>query len=117
MTSTVGQVELSTYLTNSMRQSSVPLAEIEKEEPVDQGICPERTLWTRIWQGCAVASLVLNIVAMALSDSSNTAVIVMGVIACLIAPVVFLRQFKLQDMDSKYSFHLIFGQPLEISQS
>jgi hypothetical protein len=60
----------------------------------------ERTLWTRIWQGVAAASIVVNIVAMAIEQSAVS--IVAGIIAVLIAPVVIKRQFDLQDTDCKF---------------
>jgi hypothetical protein len=60
----------------------------------------ERTLWTRIWQGIAAASIVVNIVAMAIEQSAVS--IVAGIIAVLIAPVVIKRQFDLQDTDCKF---------------
>ena len=59
----------------------------------------DRNLWTRIWQGIAIASFSVNIVAMAIEGS--TVAIIAGVVAVLIAPVVFWVQFKLQEEGSK----------------
>jgi len=66
---------------------------------LDTGV--ERTLWTRIWQGIAIASVVINISAMAITGGG--AAIVAGIIALLVAPVVFMRQFTLQNTESKHS--------------
>lgn len=63
----------------------------------DSGI--ERNFWTRVWQGVAIASLVVNICAMAIEGGA--AAIAAGVFAVFIAPVVFVRQFTLQSTDSK----------------
>jgi hypothetical protein len=60
----------------------------------------ERTFRTRIWQPVAGASIVMNIVAMAIEQS--TVSIVAGIIAVLIAPVVIIRQFQSQDTDCKF---------------
>ena len=57
----------------------------------------DRTLWTRIWQGVAAASIALNLAAMAVEASAVA--IVAGIVACCIAPVVIYLQFKLEDED------------------
>jgi hypothetical protein len=59
----------------------------------------ERTLWTRVWQGIAIACFVLNIVSMAIEGSAVA--IIAGLIALLVAGAVFKFQFDLQDTDSK----------------
>lgn len=65
------------------------------------GRLDERTIWTRIWQGIAAASMGVNIAAMVIEAS--TVAIVAGLFACIIAPVVIYLQHKLQDTDSTYS--------------
>ena len=65
------------------------------------GMTNERTLWTRIWQGVAVASVVVNLVAMAVTGAVAH-VLVAGIVACLVAPVVFYLQFKLEDTECTY---------------
>ena len=66
----------------------------------------ERSLWTRIWQGAAIASFVVNIAAMAIEGTAVA--IVYGIIALVIAPVVFYFQFQLQEEGSKL---LVFCDP------
>ena len=66
------------------------------------GMTDERTLWSRIWQGVAVASLVINLVAMAIVGSVAP-VLVAGIVACVVAPIVFYLQFKLQETECKCS--------------
>lgn len=62
------------------------------------GCADERTIYTRFWQAVAIASLAVNIAAIAIEES--VVMIVAGVVACCIAPVVIFLQFKLQDTDS-----------------
>jgi len=76
-----------------------PLLDISRAEEEDEGPCGERTLWTRIWQGLAGASIVVNIVAMAIEGGG--AMIAAGIIAVFIAPFVIVQQFQLQNTDSK----------------
>jgi hypothetical protein len=64
----------------------------------DKGKCANRTITTRVAQGVAGASIVLNIVAMALSFSGFT--LVAGIVALIIAPIVIMQQFALQDTGS-----------------
>lgn len=59
----------------------------------------DRSLWTRIWQGAAGASLVLNLVAMILAGGGIT--ILSGLVAIAIAPIVIYLQFQLSELDSK----------------
>ena len=59
----------------------------------------ERTLWTRIWQGIAIACVVLNIVAMIWEWSGIS--FAAGLIAIFIAAAVFYFQFAIQDTDCK----------------
>ena len=64
--------------------------------------CPdERTIYTRIWQGIAIASFAINLAAMIIVDES-IAMMIAGIVACIIAPVVIFLQFQIQDTDSKY---------------
>lgn len=81
-----------------------PLQDIDLEEDIEDEETKkkrerERSLWTKLWQGLAAGSLAVNIAAMAIVGSGVT--IAMGVIACLVAPVVFKRQMDLQDTDCK----------------
>jgi hypothetical protein len=62
----------------------------------------ERTMWTRIWQGVAAASLGLNVASMVIEGTA--VVIVAGIIACIIAPIVIYLQMRLQDTESKSAF-------------
>lgn len=63
--------------------------------------CPdERTVYTRIWQGIAIASFAINLSAMIIVDES-VIIIIAGIVACIIAPVVIYLQFRIQDTDSK----------------
>jgi hypothetical protein len=57
----------------------------------------ERSLTTRIVQGTAGASIVLNVLAMAIEGG---AAVGMGIIALLVASVVIFFQFMIQDIDS-----------------
>jgi hypothetical protein len=75
--------------------------------------CPdERTIYTRIWQGMAIATFAINLTAMIIIDESII-MIIAGIVACAIAPVVFYLQFQIQDTDSKlfavkcYVIHLL----------
>jgi hypothetical protein len=72
----------------------------ESSQPKDNCFgCPdERTIWTRVWQGIAASSIGLNIAAMVAEGS--TVVIIAGIIACMIAPVVIYLQFQIQATDS-----------------
>jgi hypothetical protein len=57
----------------------------------------ERDLWTKIWQGMAMACLVVNVVAIAIEGDYA---ILSGIVAIFIAPLVIYQQFQLQDTDS-----------------
>jgi len=85
-----------------MASVAADTAETKEPEPPSMvncwGLTDERTLWTRIWQGIAGASMAVNLAAMAIEASAVA--IVAGGIACVIAPVVIYLQFKLQDTDS-----------------
>ena len=59
----------------------------------------ERTLVTRIAQGTAGASIVLNLVSMIIGFSGIT--FVAGVIALFVGSVVIYFQFMIQDTDCK----------------
>lgn len=58
----------------------------------------ERTLWTRIWQGVAIATVVFNILAMVWTWGAAPALA--GIIAIPISAAVFYYQFEIQDTDS-----------------
>lgn len=73
----------------------VELADDEEE----QGQCADRTLTTRIAQGVAGASIVINIVAIAIEQSA--VMILAGIIALVIGPIVIMQQFKIQDTGGK----------------
>jgi hypothetical protein len=80
---------------------AVPLDDIEddEDEETKKKRNRERSFWTKLWQGLAAASLALNLAAMVIVGSGIT--IAMGVIACVVAPVVIKQQMDLQDTDSK----------------
>lgn len=82
--------------------AAVPLDDIEddEDEETKKKSERERSFWTKLWQGLAAASLAMNIAAMALYGTGVT--IAMGVIACVVAPVVIKQQMDLQDTDSKW---------------
>jgi hypothetical protein len=70
--------------------------------------CPdERTIYTRIWQGIAIASFAINLAAMIIVDESII-MIVAGIVACLIAPVVIYLQFQIQDTDSTFVLYILY---------
>ena len=71
----------------------------EEEEQAEKHWWWKRSLWTRIWQGAAIASVVVNLAAMAIEGSGVA--IVYGIIALVIAPIVFYFQFQLQAEGSK----------------
>ena len=73
---------------------------LQEEEQVQEGPCGARTLKTRIAQGVAIASFVLNLLAMIWEQSAVA--IVAGIIACVIAPVVVYRQFQMQNTDCTF---------------
>jgi len=81
-----------------------PLSDLEREADIEDEETKrkrerEKSLWTKIWQGLAAGSLAVNIAAMVIVGSGVT--IAMGVIACLVAPVVIKQQNDLQDTDSE----------------
>ena len=88
-----------TQLMMASATANSPLADLDTTRDEDDGPCGERTLWTRLWQGMAGASIVVNIIAMAIEGS--TVAYIAGIVAVLVAPVVIVRQFKLQNTDSK----------------
>lgn len=81
--------------------AAVPLDDIEddEDEETKKKRNRERSFWTKLWQGLAAASLAVNLAAMVIVGSGIT--IAMGVIACIVAPVVIKQQMDLQDTDSK----------------
>lgn len=76
------------------------LADIEAQDIDDEKDWADRTLKTRIAQGVAGASVVVNIVAIALSPV--IVVIVAGIIAMVIGVIAFLTQMKLEDTGCKF---------------
>ena len=70
----------------------------------------ERTLWTRLWQVVAGASLVVNLVAMAVTGAAAH-VLVAGIVACIVAPIVFYLQFQLEDTECTYIRLYIAARP------
>jgi hypothetical protein len=72
--------------------------DFEMDEETKKWRDMERTLTTRLIQGTAAASIVLNLVAMILEGG---AAIAMGVIALAVGSFVIYFQFMLQDTDSK----------------
>lgn len=81
--------------------AAVPLDDIEddEDEETKKKRNREQSFWTKLWQGLAAASLAVNLAAMVIVGSGIT--IAMGVIACIVAPVVIKQQMDLQDTDSK----------------
>ena len=100
----VNTVELAMAVANpgakisSMANDMVDL-EGGEEEKEDEGPCGDRTLKTRIAQGVAGASIVVNVIAIAIEQSG--VMIVAGIIALIIGPIVIMQQFKLQDVGCK----------------
>lgn len=77
----------------------MPLKDLAADgDDQDDSLCSQRTLWTRLWHGIAGASIVVNVVAMALEGSAVA--IIAGLFAACVAPVVILRQFQLQNTDT-----------------
>lgn len=88
-----------------------------EEEKEDEGPCGERTLKTRIAQGVAGASIVVNVIAIAIEQSG--VMIVAGIIALILGPIVIMQQFKLQDVGCKSlvkdaSMCVLIGLPLTL---
>jgi hypothetical protein len=65
----------------------------------------ERTLCTRLAQGCAVASAVLAVLAIVLSDVKSVT-IVAGIIAVGVSGLVIYQEELLQDTDSEFTYML-----------
>ena len=83
----------------AVTQTDLPdVGNLEDDEDDNQRRCANRTLVTRIAQGTAGASIVVNIVAIAVEQSA--VVIVAGLLALVIAPIVIVQQFHLQDVGS-----------------
>ena len=71
----------------------------EEDEETKKWRDMERTLTTRVVQGTAGASIVLNLVAMVLEGG---VAIAMGLVALVVGSVVIYFQFMIQDTDSEY---------------
>lgn len=61
----------------------------------------ERSFWSKMWQGSAIASVALAIAAIVIEGS--WVCIVAGVVAIAVAVVVFKYQFDLEDTDSEFT--------------
>jgi lipopolysaccharide export LptBFGC system permease protein LptF len=61
----------------------------------------EKTIWTRLAEGLAIASVVLAILAMIFSSASFVT-IVAGLIAIGVSGIVIYQQELLQDTDSEF---------------
>ena len=70
----------------------------EEDEETKKWRDMERTLTTRVVQGTAGASIVLNLVAMVLEGG---VAIAMGLVALVVGSVVIYFQFMIQDTDSE----------------
>jgi hypothetical protein len=90
MSNAVGLVELVVSASDSLEQ---------RPSTNCFGCADERTIYTRIWQAIAIASFAVNLTAMILIGSS-VSMILAGIVACLIAPIVIYLQFEIQDTDS-----------------
>ena len=89
----------------------MPLEEIERvdgegDEETDEKVKRrnevEKSFWTRLAQGSAIASGILAVLAMVLS-SVKSATVVAGLIAIGVAGLVIYQQELLQDTDSELS--------------
>lgn len=76
------------------------LDDLEEGEKQEEGPCGERTLKTRIAQGIAGTSIVMNLVAIVIEQS--TVMVIAGIVALILAPIVIVMQFKLQDTGCEY---------------
>jgi hypothetical protein len=72
----------------------------EEDDEIKKKRQVERTLWTRIWQGTAIACVVLNLVAIGIETSAVC--FIAGIIALVVSAAVFVFQRELQDTDCKY---------------
>ena len=92
-------------------KQSQKLQDLQKEDVQDDnsdddegdsdkgGFCGSMNLQTQVVLGVASTSLVINIVAMAVEAA--TIMYIAGILAVLMAPVVFVLQLKLKDTDCK----------------
>ena len=88
-------------------QTEEPLKEVSREsmargEDDDEAKKKEEefSLWTKIWQGTAVATVALNLVSMILFTAVTT--VIKGLVAMGVAGIVFWVQFQVEDTDCKY---------------
>lgn len=91
-----------TELTEVAVEPPVALKDIEEDiedEDTKRKRERDKSIKTKIVQGVAAGSLAVNIGAMAIVGTGVT--IAMGVVACVVAPVVIKRQMDLEDTDSK----------------
>lgn len=83
----------------------------EEDEETKKWREMERTIMTRLVQGTAGASIVLNLVAM---TTGVPVVIVMGIVALFVASAVIYFQFMIQDTDSKCPTAIRTGNPFSL---
>lgn len=91
-----------------MVPSKTPLPDVEaqqlsmeeEDEETKKKRQVERTLWTRIWQGTAIACIVLNLVAIGIETS--VVCFIAGLVAMVVSAAVYVFQRELQDTDCKY---------------
>jgi hypothetical protein len=82
-----------------LKRGDVEMDDDDLDEETQRKHDREKDFWTKLWQGVAIGCFGLNIAAIAVYQSA--VVIVMGIIAIIVSPVVFKRQMDLQDTDSK----------------
>ena len=95
-------------MADSIGAGKQDLEDVDGDEEEEEGMCGDRTMKTRIAQGVAGASIVVNIAAIALEQS--VIMIVAGAIAVIIAPLVIMTQFKLEDTGGKFHFEELQGR-------
>jgi hypothetical protein len=90
-----------------MVPTKTPLADVEaqqlsieeEDEETKKKRQTERTFWTRIWQGTAIACVILNLVAIGIETSAVC--FISGIVALVVSAAVFVFQKELQDTDCK----------------
>jgi uncharacterized membrane protein len=93
------EVEMNEVVPPKEALSDIKVEEDDEDEDTKKKRDIERSLWTKIWQGLAAASIAMNIAAMVIYG--GVATIVMGVIACVVGAIVIKQQMDLQDTDSE----------------
>jgi hypothetical protein len=95
-----------------MVPTKTPLADVEAQQlslaeedaETKEKRRAERTLWTRIWQGTAIACVVLNLIAIGIETSAVC--FISGIVAMVVSAAVYVFQKELQDTDCKYCIRL-----------